>query len=34
MREWSYRFNRHNLPDSLDRNRIRRAFERATITYD
>ena len=34
LREWSYRFNRRNLPDGLDRYLIRRAVESATITYD
>jgi hypothetical protein len=34
LREWSYRFNRRNLPDGLDGYLIRRAVERATITYD
>jgi hypothetical protein len=34
LREWSYRFNRRNLTDSLDRYLIRRAVECATITYD
>jgi transposase-like protein len=34
LREWSYRFNRRNLPDSLDAYLIRRAIECATITYD
>ena len=34
LREWSYRFNRRNLPDGLDRYLIRRAVECATITYD
>src|ERR1700747_1859059 len=34
LREWSYRFNRRNLPDDLDRYLIRRAVECATITYD
>ena len=33
LREWSYRFNRRNLPDGLDRFLIRRAVECATITY-
>jgi hypothetical protein len=32
MREWSYRFNRRNLPDRLDGYLIRRALECATIT--
>jgi ISXO2-like transposase domain len=34
LREWSYRFNRRNLPGGLDGYLIRRAVERATITYD
>jgi hypothetical protein len=34
LREWSYRFNRRNLPECLDRYLIRRAVECATITYD
>src|SRR5258708_4385718 len=37
LREWSYRFNRRNLPnlpDWLDGYLIRRAVECATITYD
>ena len=34
LREWSYRFNRRNLPDGPDRYLIRRAVECATITYD
>ena len=34
LREWSYRFNRRNLPVGLDRYLIRRAVECATITYD
>ena len=34
LREWSYRFNRRNLPDGLDRDLIRRAIECASITYD
>jgi transposase-like protein len=34
LREWSYRFNRRNLPAGLDRYLIRRAVECATITYD
>ena len=34
LREWSYRFNRRNLPDGLDGYLIRRAVEAATITYD
>jgi hypothetical protein len=34
LREWSYRFNRRNLPDGLDRYLIRRAVDCATITYD
>ena len=34
LREWSYRFNRRNLPDGLDGYLIRRAIECATITYD
>ena len=34
LREWSYRFNRRNLPDGLDRYLIRRAVECATITHD
>jgi len=34
LREWSYRFNRRNLPDALDGYLIRRAVECATITYD
>ena len=33
LREWSYRANRRNLPDGLDRYLIRRAVEGATITY-
>ena len=33
LREWSYRFNRRNLPDGLDRYLLRRAVECATITY-
>jgi transposase-like protein len=33
LREWSYRFNRRRLHDSLDRYLIRRAVECATITY-
>ena len=33
LREWSYRFNRRNLPDGLDHYLIRRAVECATITY-
>jgi len=33
LREWSYRFNRRNLPDGLDRYVIRGAVECATITY-
>jgi transposase-like protein len=33
LREWSYRFNRRNLPDGLDGYLIRRAVECATITY-
>jgi hypothetical protein len=32
--EWSYRFNRRNLPDGLGRYLIRRAVECATITYN
>jgi transposase-like protein len=32
LREWSYRFNRRNLPDGLDGYLIRRAVECATIT--
>jgi hypothetical protein len=34
LRECSYRFNRRNLPDGLDRYLIRRAVEGATITDD
>ena len=34
LREWSYRFDRRNLPVGLDRYLIRRAVECATITYD
>ena len=34
LREWSYRFNRRNLPDGLDGHLIRRAVECATVTYD
>jgi hypothetical protein len=34
LREWSYRFNRRNLPDGPDRYLIRRAVVCATITYD
>jgi hypothetical protein len=34
LQEWSYRFNRRNLPGGLDRYMIRRALECATITYD
>jgi transposase-like protein len=34
LREWSYRFNRRNLPDGLDGYLLRRAVECATITYD
>jgi hypothetical protein len=34
LREWSYRFNRRNLPDGLDGHLIRRAVECATITHD
>ena len=34
LREWSYRFNRRNLPDGLDGYLIRRAVECTTITYD
>jgi hypothetical protein len=35
LREWSYRFNRRNLPDGLaGYYLIRRAVECATITYD
>ena len=34
LREWSYRFNRRNLPDGVDSYLIRRAVECATITYD
>src|SRR6478672_4405622 len=34
LREWSYRFNRRNLPDRLDGYLIRRAVECTTITYD
>ena len=34
LREWSYRFNRRNLPDGLDGYLIRRAVECATITYE
>ena len=34
LREWSYRFNRRNLPNGLDRYLIRRAVECASITYD
>jgi hypothetical protein len=33
LREWSYRFNRRNLPDGLDRYLIRRAVECATIHW-
>jgi transposase-like protein len=33
LREWSYRFNRRNLLDGVDRYLIRRAVESATITY-
>jgi transposase-like protein len=33
LREWSYRFNRRDLPDGQDRYLIRRAVECATITY-
>jgi hypothetical protein len=33
LREWSYRFNRRNPADGLDRYLIRRAVECATITY-
>jgi hypothetical protein len=33
LREWSYRFNRRNLPDGLDGYLIRRAVECATITH-
>jgi hypothetical protein len=33
LREWSYRFNRRNLPDGLDGYLIRRAVECTTITY-
>jgi hypothetical protein len=32
--EWSYRFNRRNLPGGLDGYLIRRAVECAKITYD
>jgi hypothetical protein len=34
LREWSYRFNRRNLPDGLDGYLIRRAVGCATISYD
>ena len=35
LQEWSYRFNRRNLPDGLGGYLIRRrAVECATITYD
>ena len=34
LREWSYRFNRRNRVDGLDRYLIRRAMECATITYE
>jgi ISXO2-like transposase domain len=34
LREWSYRFNRRNLPDGLDGYLIRRTIECATITFD
>ena len=34
LREWSYRFNRRNLPDGLDGYLIRRAVECPTITYN
>jgi transposase-like protein len=34
LREWSYRFNRRNLPDGLDGHLIPRAVECAAITYD
>jgi len=33
LRDWSYRFNRRNLPDGLDRYLLRRAVECATIAY-
>jgi len=33
LREWSYRFNRRNQPDGLDRYLIRRAVQCATITF-
>ena len=34
LREWSYRFNRRNRVDGLDRYLIRGAMESATITYE
>lgn len=34
LREWSYRFNRRNRIDGLDRYLIKRAMECATITYE
>jgi hypothetical protein len=34
LREWSYWFDRPNLPDGLDLYLIRPAVEWATITYD
>jgi hypothetical protein len=34
LREWSYRFNRRNLPDGLNGYLIRRAVECANLTYD
>ncbi len=34
LREWSYRFNRRNRVDGLDRHLIRRAMECTTITYE
>ena len=34
LREWAYRFNRRNLAKGIDRYRIDRAVECATITYD
>jgi transposase-like protein len=34
LREWSYRFNRRNRGDDLDRYLIRRAMECTTITYE
>ena len=33
LREWAYRFNRRNLPDSIAPYLLRRAVECATITY-